>query len=564
MLIAINLTLLTGPFIMNVLHSIHQTFLDAIATLAVPAPQLPSFTFELNVDENKQQFGDITSNAAMVVAKTLGKSPREVAGHLIAHFKNEYIEKVEIAGPGFLNFFLTHDAFNTLVKDLTTHGDAFFTLDGTVPRKKFNIEFVSANPTGPLHLGSGRGGIIGDVLSNVVAFIGHTAVREYYINDAGSQITKLGQSLKVRCQELTGLAAQLPEDGYAGTYMIDLAQQCINEYGVAVIGESDAFFATYATQHLLSMIKNTLTQYGITYDCWFSEKTLHEDGSIQRTLQLLHDRGHLFEHEGALWFRATTFGDDKDRVMRKASGEYTYVAADAAYLKNKADRGFDTIIMVLGHDHHGYVERLQGLRKALGYDNVKLDVILNQLVKMKLEGEQVKMSKRAGTIVTLSDVIETVGQDVARFFYLNKKADAQLEFDLDLALKKTEENPVFYIQYAFVRIVSIIAKAQHNPALENIGIQDAANLSTQERFLIKKIVSLKQLLVDISLHYQTHLVAHYAIDLATAFHRYYAAHRVIDPNNIPQTRARLLMIRTVGNTLSTVFKLLKISQPTSM
>ena len=550
---------------MHVLESIRQTFYQTIVSESgIMAEQCPPISFDFNVDEQKQQFGDISTNAAMIVAKLAKKVPREVAQSLIEQFKHDAVAKIEIAGPGFMNFFLTQEAFNQMVHDLGMQGEAFFKAEHGTLRKNYDIEFVSANPTGPLHIGHGRGAIIGDVLGNVLEFLGHTVVREYYINDAGNQIAKLGVSLKVRCQQISGLDSALPEDGYAGVYMLELARQCVQEYGVAVLGEQELFFQKYAVDHLLADIQYTLARYGVEYDIWFSEKTLHTDGSIERAFTLLREQGYLFEEDGADWFRSTAFGDDKDRVMRKASGEYTYVAADAAYLKNKVDRGFDVLVMTLGHDHHGYVERLQGLRQAFGYESVCLETILYQLVNMKSGGEQVRMSKRAGTMVTLADVIDTVGVDVARFFYLHKRAESSLEFDLELALKKTEENPVYYVHYAYVRTQSILSRADTHAELHAVTVHDAVYLGEAERLLIKKIVSLKELLAAIGHHHQTHLLAQYAIDLATTFHRYYALHRVIDPMQINATRARLLLVKTLGDTFALVFQLLRISQPRSM
>jgi arginyl-tRNA synthetase len=362
-----------------------------------------------------------------------------------------------------------------------------------------------------------------------------------------------------------GLEVELPEEGYRGEYLIDLAKECISEHDTLVINQPESFFEQFAKEKLLNAIKSTLANYGINFDVWFSEKTLHTDGSIDATIAILQERGHLFEHEGALWFRSTTFGDDKDRVLCKSTGELTYVAADSAYLKNKVDRGFNQLIMVLGHDHHGYELRLQALLAALGLEHTtKLDIIFYQLVKMKASGELVRMSKRAGNIVTLEGVIETVGTDVARFFYLNRKADAQLEFDIDLALKKTDENPVYYVQYAYVRTRSILAKAAQEEGLHNITELDIAHLGPQEAVLLKKIASLKPLLITISNTYHTHALTYYALELAQTFHAYYGKNRVIDVANLKTSRSRLLVIALLKDTLATVLTLLGITKPESM
>lgn len=552
---------------MNIIEQIQHSFTSFLeTTFHLNASDLHRCAaLTLNIDEHKQQFGDLNGNAAMILAKELKQNPRALATQISEGFKHEYVDRIEIAGPGFLNFYLKSHAWNELAHDLFTQKELFFKPATLEIKHRFNIEFVSANPTGPLHLGHGRGGIIGDVLANVLLFLGHNATREYYINDAGVQINKLGNCLKIRCEQEAGMESTLPEDGYAGTYLIDLAKLCIAKHGIAVIGEPETFFQTYAQEHLLNEIKKTLTLYGINFDVWFSEKTLHADGSIEKVIECLKKDGHLFEQEGALWFRSTAFGDDKDRVMKKSSGELTYVAADAAYLKNKVDRGFDKLVMILGHDHHSYAVRLQALLQALSLqDKATLDVILYQLVSMKEDGQQLRMSKRAGRIVTLFDVIKTVGTDIARFFYLNRKADAQLEFDLDLALKKTDENPVYYAQYAYVRTRSILAKAETDPALNNISVKDIDHLDAREALLLKKIISLKALLESVSTTYQTYTLTYYLLELAQTFHSYYGKNRVIDQEDINLSRGRIALIIILKETFETVLKLLTISLPEKM
>lgn len=549
---------------MNVIEQIKKSFESSLTNLFQLTPQqLASYTFELNTDPDKQQFGDLSTNSAMILAQQLKKNPREIAQTIVAAFNNPYVRSIEIAGPGFLNLYLTEHAFLTLTQELIAAGDDFFKLSPSAHKKNMNIEYVSANPTGPLHLGHGRGGIIGDVLSNVSQFIGHKVTREFYINDAGAQIEKLGRSFKARCLQAVGQDVSMPEDGYQGEYLIDLAQAYIAEHGTDAAQKSEADLAEYAKKKMLEQLQRTLASYGITFDVWFSEKSLHTSGAVARVFEILSQRGYLYEKDDALWFKSTEFGDDKDRVVRKSSGELTYVASDIAYMENKADRGFDTMILILGHDHHSYGVRLEGLRRALGLD-VQLNVILYQLIKMKASGELVRMSKRAGNIVTLQGVIEEVGTDVARFFYLHRKADAQLDFDLDLALKKTDENPVYYVQYAYVRINSILEKAAQEATLRDITMTDAENLGHEEQFLIKKMVSLKQLLENISSNYQTHMLTYYVIELANAFHSYYSKNRVIDPENITRSRARLLLITQLKNTLALALSLLGISKPERM
>ena len=483
-------------------------------------------------------------------------APVAVAKKIQESFKNEFVDHVEIAGPGFINIFLTDDAFQELTNQLTLLKDTFFTLDAGEPHLSYSIEFVSANPTGPLHIGHGRGGIIGDVLGRILSFLGHTVTKEFYINDAGAQMVKLGISFKIRCEQQAGIDVSLPEDAYHGEYLVELAEKCYKTYGKELLEKPDEFFIEYAKEYQLERIKETLQAYGITFDVWFSEKTLHVSGAIDKVLKQLKDKGFLYEKEHALWFRSTDFGDDKDRVVKKNTGELTYVAADIAYAENKIERGFDHLIMILGQDHHSYVIRLKAVMQALGYDPNRLDVILYQLVTVKESGQLMKLSKRAGRIVSLEDIIATVGTDVARFFYLQKKADAHLDFDIDLALKHTDENPVYYVQYAYVRTKSIMVKAQTDDRFASISEADSDYMGAEERLLIKKIASLKDLLQAMGKNYQTHLLTYYVIELAQTFHNYYGHHKVIDTNNINKSRARLLIILLVQRTLKLSFDLL--------
>ncbi|HLW72658.1 MAG TPA: arginine--tRNA ligase [Candidatus Babeliales bacterium] len=548
---------------MNSIDSIQKSFTEQIRNLFGQI-NTHDCRLHINVDEAKQAFGNLSTSVALVLAKALKRMPREVATEIATSFTHPLVEKIEIAGPGFINMYLKQEAFILLAQELYEQKETFFKPDTLDKKYNVSLEFVSANPTGPLHFGHGRGGIIGDVLGNVLRFVGHNVTKEFYINDAGNQICKLGESFKIRCLQAAGMDVTIPEDGYHGAYLTDLAQDCFAEYGQELFDKSDSFFAEYAKENLLEALKNTLQSYGIEYDVWFSEKTLHESGAIPKALNILQERALLFEQDGALWFKTTQFGDDKDRVVRKSTGEYTYIAADIAYLKNKIDRGFNNLIFVLGHDHHSYVMRLNAVKDGLGYSDCPLAVILYQLVKISEDGALVRMSKRAGAIVSLQDIIDTVGKDVARFFYLNRKADAQLEFDLGLALKKTEENPVYYVQYAYVRTGSILEKAAKEAHLDNINASDAQHLGPQEAFLLKKIVFLEQLLMDIATNHQTHLLTYYVVELAQLFHRYYSHVRVLDPENREKSRGRLLMINLLRNTIALVLDLLGVSHPEKM
>ncbi len=545
---------------MTTLHTLkHHFFTYLKHTFSLQ--HLPHTEFALNTNPEKQQFGDITSNSAMILAKDLKKSPREVAQTIVTGFQHPALRKIEIAGPGFLNFFLTEEAFKDLAKELFILKDSYFQLEE--PHGIWNIEFVSANPTGPLHLGHGRNGIIGDVLAHIMSFLGHKVTKEHYTNDAGVQMKKLGMSLKIRCQQVCGQDAELPEESYKGEYLLELAQKCVKEHGQDVLNKPDAFFIDYGHTHMLALLESTLAAYGITFDVWFSEQQLHT-APIEDALKRLADNGKTYEKDGALWFAATEYGDDKDRVLKKADGSYTYVAADAAYLLNKADRGFDRLIMVLGQDHDSYPKRLNGIRQALGLTDVTLDCIIYQLVSLKEGDQQLRMSKRAGRVVGLKDVIDEVGTDVARFFYLNRKADAHLEFDISLALKQGDENPVYYLQYAFVRTQAILERTSEHPELLDINPEDVEGLGEQEQLLLKKIASLKELLIDIGHNYQVHLLTYYLLDLAHVFHNYYHHNRVLEPESVSQSRARLLLIILVRDTFERCLKLIGVSRPERM
>lgn len=549
---------------MNTIQKIQASFNTDLAKLFNLEPQRAALvTLELNLDEHKQAFGDLTSNAAMILAKELKKSPRDIATIITNSFSHPLIARMEIAGPGFLNLFFTEKVWKEIAEEYLIHGSDSFKPSILQP-KAVNVEFVSANPTGPLHFGHGRGGILGDVIARVLTFLGHKVEKEFYINDAGAQIQKLGMSFKIRCQQQAGIAVELPEDAYHGDYLVELATLCLSEHGSAVLEHPMQFFEQYAQDHMLAAIKETLASYGITYDVWFSEKNLHTSGAIEHALSVLKKQGMLFQSDGATWFKTTQFGDDKDRVVKKSDGSLTYIAADVAYFLNKVERGNKQLIYILGHDHHSYATRLEAVRQGLGLTDIKLDVILYQLVQIKSGNMPVRMSKRAGNIITLKDVIETVGPDVARFFYLHRKADAQLEFDLDLARTQSDENPVYYVQYAYVRTNSILDKAEQEPQFNHASSMDCEYLGIQEALLLKKIASLGPLLEAIGQNFQTHLLTHYAVELANLFHKYYAANRVLDTANVNVSKGRIQMIKLVQHTFRMVFELIGISAPERM
>ena len=522
----------------------------------------PGF-FEINIDESKKDFGDINSNAALMLAQQTSQNPRVLAEKICSNFKSDLVEKTEIAGPGFINIFLTKAAFKELAQQVLIQDSSFYKSD-LEKQKSYNIEFVSANPTGPLHIGNGRGGVIGDVLGNILEFLGHKVTKEFYINDTGIQIKNLGLSLKARCLQELGQPAEIPENGYQGEYLVNLAKECVSD-NKDIIKESDQFFANLAIKKMLEMIKETLKDFGVNFDIWFSEESLHKDGSIEEAIKTLSANGYTYEYEGATWFKSTEFGDDKDRVIKKSDGTYAYLGPDIAYLLSKVSRGANHMIMILGQDHHSYLTRINAIHQALGLKtSTDLNVILYQLVHLKNAGEILKMSKRAGNLVTLNEIIETVGKDVAKFFFLNRKADAQLDFDLELALKQTDENPVFYIQYAYVRTNSILAKTEEVEDFKNVSENDLNNLNHDETYLIKKIVHLKVLLKNISVNLHTHLLPYYLFDIAKSFHQYYSKNKVLDASDKQTSRSRIALVKILNGNFNLCLKLLGLDQPQKM
>lgn len=549
---------------MNTLDSLYQTFACIIKQYAPECNEEAAQQLTLNVDPTRQQFGDLSSHAPLMLAKIKQKSPRAVAEEIIALLQHPAIAQAEIAGPGFINITLSPTAYSALLTELATQGNDFFKLSPQEPHHNFSIEFVSANPTGPLHIGHGRNGIIGDTLARVTKFLGHKATSEFYINDAGNQMVILARSIRVRCSQELGQEVFVPEDMYHGAYITTIARECLEQHGPSVVEQPDSFFSNYAKVRLLAQQKETLEAYRIYFDVWFSELSLHTSDAITQVLQLLSQAGYMYESEGALWLKATELGDEKDRVIRRSSGEYTYVAADIAYLYNKVQRGFDRLVIVVGQDHHGYVARLKAALQAMGINPDILHVLLYQVVTLKNEGEILRLSKRAGRIISLADVIETVGTDVARFFFLHRKPDAHLDFDVHLACKHTDENPVFYLQYAYVRTTSILEKASGIPEIRNFSAEDAVALTDAERLLIKKIIALHGVLRQVVQAYQTHALAYYVLELAHVFHSYYAAHRVIDLADVPLTKARLLLIQQLQHTFRLCLELLGLSTPERM
>lgn len=437
--------------------------------------------------------------------------------------------------------------------------------------RKVQVEFVSANPTGPLHMGHGRGAAVGDIMASILSFAGWDVEREYYINDAGLQIELLGKSAQARYFEALGRGDEvpMPEDGYQGEYMADIADMLVKEYGTSLaqkpLSETLEFFSAKTSQIVVGMIKKDLEEFGVRFDVWFSEKSLYDDGLIEPAKKALKERDYAYEEDGALWFRSTLFNDDKDRVLVRANGMPTYFMSDAAYLKNKYDRNFEKLIYVWGADHHGYVPRIKSMNKAFGYNEDALDVLLIQMVNLLRDGKPVQMSKRAGTIITLREIMEEVGVDATRFFFVMRKCDSTLDFDLELAKKATSDNPVFYVQYAHARICSIYRElAERGVPMPDLCDFDVALLKDASEINLAKAVSrFPEEVAKAAEEFAPHRMAYYATDVAEAFHSFYNSQRVLGVDEAVM-KSRILLMEAVRVTLKNVLSILGVSAPEKM
>ena len=434
-------------------------------------------------------------------------------------------------------------------------------------KQKVQVEFVSANPTGDLHLGHARGASLGDSLSNVLDFAGYDVAREYYINDAGNQVHNLANSVEARYFQALGLDKEMPEDGYQGPDIINIGKMLAAEYGDKYVNTPDeeryAFFRQYGLDHELEKLKTDLANFRVSFDVWFSETSLYKNGKIDVALDKLRANGHVFEEDGATWFRSTTFGDDKDRVLIKNDGTYTYLTPDIAYHEDKLFRGFDKLINIWGADHHGYIPRMKAAIEALGYGNDTLEVSVVQMVQLYKDGEKFKMSKRTGKAVTLRELVEEVGLDAVRYFFAMRSGDSQMDFDLDLAISQSNENPVYYAQYAHARISSILRQADENgmaASVDNVSLLQAE----KELELLKKIGDFPQVISDAARIRSPHRVATYIQELAATFHSFYNAEKVLDPDNRELSEARLALITITRTTIANALKLIGVSAPEKM
>ncbi|MEW4970731.1 arginine--tRNA ligase [Bacillus stercoris] len=528
--------------------------------------QLPNVVLETPKDKTH---GDYSTNMAMQLARVAKKAPRQIAEEIVAHFDKgkASIEKMDIAGPGFINFYMNNQYLTKLIPSVLEAGEAYGETN-IGNGERVQVEFVSANPTGDLHLGHARGAAVGDSLCNVLSKAGYDVSREYYINDAGNQINNLALSVEVRYFEALGLEKPMPEDGYRGEDIIAIGKRLAEEYGDRFVNEEEserlAFFREYGLKYELDKLRKDLENFRVPFDVWYSETSLYQNGKIDKALEAIREKGHVYEEDGATWFRSTTFGDDKDRVLIKKDGTYTYLLPDIAYHKDKLDRGFDKLINVWGADHHGYIPRMKAAIEALGYEKGTLEVEIIQLVHLYKNGEKMKMSKRTGKAVTMRDLIEEVGLDAVRYFFAMRSADTHMDFDLDLAVSTSNENPVYYAQYAHARICSMLRQGEEQ------GLTPAADLdfsyiqSEKEYDLLKTIGGFPEAVAEAAEKRIPHRVTNYIYDLASALHSFYNAEKVIDPENEEKSRARLALMKATQITLNNALQLIGVSAPEKM
>ncbi|HEU18965.1 MAG TPA: arginine--tRNA ligase [Deltaproteobacteria bacterium] len=528
---------------------------------------IPSIEIEATKEE---AHGDYATNVAMVLASLMKMNPRKIASLIVENILDNdgILEKVEIAGPGFINFFMKDILWVTLLEEVNDRNDTYGT-SALGANKRVQVEFVSANPTGPLHIGHARGAVIGDVIANILKACSFSVSKEYYINDAGNQMNNLGKSVLLRYLELLGIHIEYPEECYQGQYIVDLAGEIIEKYGTRYKdnGSDDniRFFTEYAAASILDGIKKDLEDFGVVFDCFFSEKTLYQNNGVEKLLHELGKKGYVYNDGATLWFKTTDFGDEKDRVVVRENGEPTYFAADIAYHKNKYERGFDTVIDIWGADHHGYVPRMYAGIQAIGKDKGALQVVLVQLVSLLRDGKPVAMSTRAGEFVTLGEVVAEVGKDASRYNFLMRRSHSHLDFDLELAKKQSNENPVYYVQYAHARISSILRTAQERgyaiPEYKDINV-NLLNLP-EELALIKTIDRFPELVEGSAQALEPHRITFFCNDLASLFHSYYNKNRVVS-DDAELTKARLFLVKCIGIVLRNALRLLGVSAPDRM
>ena len=537
---------------------------QAMAAGTLPEAALPDFVIETPKDEKN---GDFSTNLAMQLTRILRQNPRKIAEAIVGGIDLPgLVERVEIAGPGFINFYLVPGWLNRVLPAIQEE-DADYGKSNAGGGERVQVEFVSANPTGLLHMGNARGGALGDTLAAVLNEAGYVCDKEYYINDAGNQVENLGKSVEARYFELLGRDDyQIPEDGYHGKDIIATAQRLLDEKGESLVDLPEAerreLMKNYALKEKVAGIRGSLENFGVVFDNWFSEQSLHDAGSVHEVVDILRDKGVVYEKDGAQWLRATDWGEEKDEVLVRSNGTPTYFAADIAYHRDKFERGYKRLINIWGADHHGHVARLKGAMTALGYDGDDITVILMQLVRLYRGGEIVKMSKRSGKYVTLDELIEEVGKEAARFFFIMRSPDSALDFDLDLAKAESSDNPVYYVQYAHARICSILSVAGvDTPKAADVDL----SLLTEEneRVLIRKLAEWPQEVADAARELAPYHLAYYAKELANAFHSFYNSCKVLT-DDAALRDARLALVDCTRITLRNVLTLLGLSAPERM
>lgn len=556
---------------MNILDQVKQLLKEEIEEAVVKAglakkEELPAVVLEVPKDKAN---GDFATNMAMQLARVAKKAPRMIADDLVANFDKSKasIAKVEIAGPGFINFYMDNSYLTELVptvlkadKDYgrTDHGGG----------KKVQVEFVSANPTGTLHLGHARGAAVGDTICNILDYAGYNVSREFYINDAGNQINNLATSIEARYFQALGKDKEMPEDGYHGADIIEFGKDLAGEYGDSWLEKEEServsFFREYGLTRELEKLKADLAEFRVDFDVWFSETSLYKNGKIDAALEKLKAKGVVYEEEGATWFRTTDYDDDKNRVLIKNDGSYTYLTPDIAYHNDKFERGFEKLINIWGADHHGYIPRMKAAIQALGYDKEQLDVMIIQLVSLFQNGEKVRMSKRTGKAVTLRELMEEVGIDATRYFFAMRSNDSHLDFDMDLAVSKSNENPVFYVQYAHARVCSMLRQGEEM-GLSYEGDVDLSQIDSEKEFeLLKKIGEFPAVINEAAEKLLTHRVTNYVFELASALHSFYNAERVLDPENKTKSQARYALMKATQVTIENALNIIGVEAPERM
>ncbi|MFT7675933.1 MAG: arginyl-tRNA synthetase [Gammaproteobacteria bacterium] len=596
----ISLLLSSLIFLPPLKQIIHDLIEQAVARLKDSGtfPADLQFNLQVSISKDPKQ-GDFASNIALMLSKQVGKPPRDIARQIVESLpEHTAISNVEIAGPGFINFFVSSDASQSVVLEILKQGENFGKSE-VGAGQKIQVEFVSANPTGPLHVGHGRGAAYGATLANLLRYTGYQVENEYYVNDAGRQMDILGTSTWLRYLELCGETIVFPSNGYKGDYIWDMAATVHREHGDRFSKPSEQVFENVTAdapegdkekhvddlianarrllgndeymivfnsglETLVEVIRTDLHQFGVDYDVWFSERSLVDDGTIEIAIQRLKDKGHLYLEKGAWWFRSSDFGDSKDRVVKRENGQTTYFASDIAYHMNKFDRGFDRVINVWGADHHGYIPRVKASLTALGYDAERLEIQLVQFASLYEGGEKVAMSTRSGEFVTLKQLRKDVGQDAARFFYVMRKADQHMDFDLDLAREQSSDNPVYYLQYAHARVCSVHRQAEEKSIEISSDNADLSLLdSDHEQAVMRQLARYPERVIGSANRREPHIVVNYLRDLANDFHSWYNAHQFL-VEDVALRNARITLARAVAQVLRNGLQLMGVSAPEKM